>query len=60
MRLNRKRIDEMAGRRLMLVTAQPGHRLRQASAIAQAANDQNLRLREVALASGATDASPLR
>ena len=57
-RLNRKRIDEMVGRSLMLVTAlSPVIGYDKASAIAHAANDRNLSLREAAIASGAIDAS---
>jgi len=56
-RLNRKRIDEMVGRSLMLVTAlSPVIGYDKASAIAHAANDRNLSLREAAIASGAIDA----
>src|SRR5260370_5955471 len=55
-RLNRKRIDEMVGRSLMLVTAlSPVIGYDRASAIAHAANDRDLSLREAALASGAID-----
>jgi fumarate hydratase, class II len=57
-RLNRRRIDEMVGRSLMLVTAlSPVIGYDKASAIAHAANDGNLSLREAAIASGAIDAS---
>jgi len=57
-RLNRRRIDEMVGRSLMLVTAlSPVIGYDKASAIAHAANDRNLSLREAAIASGAIDAS---
>ena len=56
-RLNRKRIDEMVGRSLMLVTAlSPVIGYDKASAIAHAANDRDLSLKEAALASGAIDA----
>ena len=56
-RLNRKRIDDLVGRSLMLVTAlSPVIGYDEASAIAHAANDRNLTLREAALASGAIDA----
>ncbi len=56
-RLNRKRIDEMVGRSLMLVTAlSPVIGYDKASVIAHAANDHNLTLREAALGSGAIDA----
>jgi fumarate hydratase class II len=55
-RLNRKRIDEMVGRSLMLVTAlSPVIGYDKASAIAHAANDHDLTLKEAALASGAID-----
>jgi fumarate hydratase class II len=55
-RLNRKRIDEMVGRSLMLVTAlSPVIGYDKASAIAHAANDRDLTLKEAALASGAID-----
>jgi fumarate hydratase, class II len=55
--LNRKRIDDLVGRSLMLVTAlSPVIGYDAASAIAHAANDRNLTLREAALASGAIDA----
>ena len=56
-RLNRKRIDEMVGRSLMLVTAlSPVIGYDKASAIAHAANDRDLSLKEAAVASGAIDA----
>ena len=56
-RLNRRRIDDLVGRSLMLVTAlSPVIGYDEASAIAHAANDRNLTLREAALASGAIDA----
>jgi fumarate hydratase, class II len=55
-KLNRKRIDEMVGRSLMLVTAlSPVIGYDKASAIAHVANDQDLTLREAALASGYID-----
>ena len=55
-RLNRKRIDEMVGRSLMLVTAlSPVVGYDKASAIAHKANDEDLTLKEAALASGAID-----
>src|SRR6516164_4113057 len=55
-RLNRKRIDEMVGRSLMLVTAlAPVIGYDKAAAIARKANDENLTLREAALASGDID-----
>jgi len=55
-RLNRKRIDEMVGRSLMLVTAlAPVIGYDKASAIARKANDENLTLKEAALASGDID-----
>src|ERR1700678_664591 len=51
--LNRKRIDEMVGRSLMLVTAlSPVIGYDKAAAIAHVANDQDLTLKEAALASG--------
>ena len=54
--LNRKRIDEMVGRSLMLVTAlSPVIGYDKASAIAHKANDENLTLKEAALASGDID-----
>jgi fumarate hydratase class II len=57
-RLNRKRIDEMVGRSLMLVTAlSPVIGYDEASAIAHAANDRNLSLKDAALKSGAIDAA---
>jgi fumarate hydratase, class II len=56
-RLNRKRIDEMVGRSLMLVTAlAPVIGYDKASAIAHKANDEDLSLREAALQSGDIDA----
>jgi fumarate hydratase class II len=56
-RLNRKRIDEMVGRSLMLVTAlSPVIGYDKASAIAHKANDDDLSLREAALLSGYIDA----
>jgi fumarate hydratase class II len=55
-RLNRKRIDEAVGRSLMLVTAlSPIIGYDTASAIAHAANDHDLSLRDAAIASGAID-----
>ena len=52
-RLNRKRIDDMLGRSLMLVTAlSPVIGYDKASAIAHKANDEDLSLREAALKSG--------
>jgi fumarate hydratase class II len=55
-RLNRKRIDEMVGRSLMLVTAlSPVIGYDKASAIAHKANDEDLSLKEAALASGEID-----
>jgi fumarate hydratase, class II len=55
-RLNRRRIDETVGRSLMLVTAlSPVIGYDKAAAIAHAANDRNLTLRQVALESGALD-----
>ena len=57
-RLNRKRIDEMVGRSLMLVTAlSPVIGYDKASAIAHAASDRDITLREAAIASGAIDAA---
>lgn len=57
-RLNRKRIDEMVGRSLMLVTAlSPVIGYDKASAIAHSANDHDLSLKEAALQSGAIDAA---
>ena len=54
--LNRKRIDEMIGRSLMLVTAlSPVIGYDKASAIAHKANDEGLTLREAALRSGFVD-----
>ena len=55
-RLNRKRIDEMVGRSLMLVTAlSPVIGYDKASAIAHKANDEGLTLKEAALALGYID-----
>jgi fumarate hydratase class II len=55
-RLNRKRIDQMVGRSLMLVTAlSPVIGYDKASAIAHKANDEGLTLKEAALASGDID-----
>ena len=55
-RLNRKRIDEMVGRSLMLVTAlSPVIGYDKASAIAHKANDEDLTLKEAALKSGYID-----
>src|SRR5271163_3786626 len=55
-RLNRKRIDETVDRSLMLVTAlSPVIGYDKASAIAHKANDEDLTLKEAALASGAID-----
>jgi fumarate hydratase class II len=55
-RLNRKRIDEMVGRSLMLVTAlSPVIGYDKASAIAHKANDEGLSLKEAALALGYID-----
>ena len=55
-RLNRQRIDELVSRSLMLVTAlSPVIGYDKASAIAHAANDQGLTLKEAALASGDID-----
>jgi fumarate hydratase, class II len=55
-RLNRQHIDEMVGRSLMLVTAlSPVIGYDKASAIAHKANDQNLTLKEAALALGYID-----
>jgi fumarate hydratase class II len=55
-RLNRKRIDEMVDRSLMLVTAlSPVIGYDKASAIAHKANDEDLSLKEAALASGEID-----
>jgi fumarate hydratase class II len=57
-RLNRKRIDELVGRSLMLVTAlSPVIGYDRASAIAHAANDHDRSLREAAIQSGAITAS---
>jgi fumarate hydratase class II len=54
--LNRKRIDEMVGRSLMLVTAlSPVIGYDKAAAIAQKANDEDLTLKEAALALGDID-----
>jgi fumarate hydratase, class II len=56
-RLNRKRIDEMLGRSLMLVTAlSPVIGYDKASAIAHKANDEGLTLKEAALRTGYIDA----
>jgi fumarate hydratase, class II len=55
-RLNRKRIAEMLGRSLMLVTAlSPEIGYDKASAIAHKANDEGLTLKETALKSGFID-----
>jgi fumarate hydratase class II len=55
-RLNRKHIDEMVDRSLMLVTAlSPVIGYDKASAIAHKANDEDLTLKEAALRSGAID-----
>jgi fumarate hydratase class II len=55
-RLNRKRIDEMVDRSLMLVTAlSPVIGYDKASAIAHKANDEDLTLKEAALQSGYID-----
>ncbi len=55
-RLNRKRIDEMVDRSLMLVTAlSPVIGYDKASAIAHKANDEDLTLKEAALKSGYID-----
>jgi fumarate hydratase class II len=55
-RLNRQRVDEMVGRSLMLVTAlSPVIGYDKASAIAHKANDEDLTLKEAALASGDID-----
>ena len=55
-RLNRKRIDEMIGRSLMLVTAlSPVIGYDKASVIAHKANDDGLTLKEAALRSGFVD-----
>jgi fumarate hydratase class II len=54
--LNRRRINEMLGRSLMLVTAlSPVIGYDKASAIAHKANDEDLTLREAALLSGFID-----
>ena len=54
--LNRRRIDEMLGRSLMLVTAlSPVIGYDKASAIAHKANDEGLTLKEAALKSGYID-----
>ena len=54
--LNRKRIDEMVDRSLMLVTAlSPVIGYDKASAIAHKANDEDLTLKDAALRSGAID-----
>ena len=56
--LNRPRIAELVGRSLMLVTAlTPVIGYDAAAAIAHAANDRNITLREAAIASGAIDAA---
>jgi fumarate hydratase class II len=55
-RLNRRRIDEMVGRSLMLVTAlSPVIGYDKASAIAHKASDEDLTLKEAALKSGDID-----
>jgi fumarate hydratase class II len=55
-RLNRRRIDEMLDRSLMLVTAlSPVIGYDKASAIAHKANDEGLTLKEAALQSGGID-----
>jgi fumarate hydratase, class II len=55
-KLNRKRIDEMVGRSLMLVTAlSPVIGYDKASAIAHMADDRDLTLKDAALASGYID-----
>ena len=55
-RLNRKHIDEMVDRSLMLVTAlSPVIGYDKASAIAHKANDEDLTLKDAALRSGAID-----
>jgi len=55
-RLNRKRIDEMVGRSLMLATAlSPAIGSDKAAAIVHKANDEGLTLKEAALQSGAID-----
>jgi fumarate hydratase, class II len=55
-RLNEKHIDEMVGRSLMLVTAlSPVIGYDKASAIAHKANDEDVSLKEAALASGDID-----
>ena len=57
-RLNRKRIDEMVGRSLMLVTAlSPVIGYDKAAEIAHVANDHDLTLKEAVLKSGAIDAA---
>jgi fumarate hydratase, class II len=57
-RLNRKHIEEMLGRSLMLVTAlSPAIGYDKASAIAHKANDEDLSLREAALKTGYIDAA---
>ena len=54
--LNRKHIQEMVGRSLMLVTAlSPVIGYDKAAAIAHAANDQDLTLRQAAIATGVID-----
>jgi len=55
-RLNRKRIDDLVGRSLMLVTAlSPVIGYDKASAIAHKANDEDLTLRQAAITSGYID-----
>jgi fumarate hydratase class II len=55
-RLNRKHIDEMLGRSLMLVTAlSPVIGYDKASVIAHKANDEDLTLKDAALRSGFID-----
>jgi fumarate hydratase class II len=55
-RLNRRRIDEMVGRSLMLATAlSPVIGYDKAAAIVHQANDEGLSLKEAALQSGAID-----
>jgi fumarate hydratase class II len=51
-RPNRKRIDEMVGRSLMLVTALGGGRLRQGLGHCAQSHDEDLTLKEAALQSG--------
>jgi fumarate hydratase, class II len=56
-RLNRKRITDMVGRSLMLVTSlSPVIGYDKAAAIAHSANERDLTLREAALESGDIDA----